>query len=339
MKKVPVEQAIGSILCHDITTVSEGKKGVLFKRGHVIEQCDIEALLNNGKYNIYAWEESADEIHEDDAAVALAQTVSGANIEFTPSNEGKCLLKSTVKGLLKINSEALSQMNSVEHVTIATLPNNFPVTAGSKLGGARIIPLTTASETFEKALELGKMNYPILEVKPYKALKSAIIVTGSEVYYGRITDRFEPIIREKLEYYGAELLGVTKCPDSVKDIAEAIKHYISIGAELIILTGGMSVDPDDITPTAIRESGATVVTYGAPVQPGNMFMLGYIGDSVIMGVPGAAIHFKTTILDLALPRIFTNERLTKKDFTSWGDGSFCMGCDTCRYPICYFGRS
>lgn len=339
MKKIPTEQAVGAVLFHDITGMSEGFKGAIFKRGHVIEESDIGLLLDNGKTHIYICETESNEVHEDDAAIELAEALLGPNIVYTAPSEGKCMLTAKINGLFKVSSSALRIINGVEDVVISSLPNNFTVSQGGRLAGARIIPLTTKRETLNMALEEAKRSAPVFEVKPYRPLKCAMVITGSEMYYGRKKDRFEPVLRAKLEGFGGEITGVQGCPDDLDDIKKAIVHFAAIGAELITVTGGMSVDPDDLTPTAIRQSGAEIITYGSPVQPGNMLMLGYIGQTAVIGVPGAALHFKTTVVDILLPRIFAGERVTKEEIAAWGEGGFCLGCEVCRYPMCYFGRS
>ena len=206
------------------------------------------------------------------------------------------------------------------------------------LVGARIIPLVIKEEKIEELEDICLTRGPVFNIKPYKKLKVGIIITGNEVFKGRIEDRFGPVISEKLGYYDAEILGRICCPDDMAELQRNISFYLDKGADLIILTGGMSVDPDDLTPGAIKNSGAEIVTYGAPIQPGNMFMLAYLNNTAMMGVPGAAIFSKTTVLDVVLPRVFAGEKLTKQDFTRMGEGGLCLSCKVCRYPICYFGR-
>jgi len=339
MKKVRVEDAIGMKICHDITKVIPGKfKGPAFKRDHIIRPEDIEELLSIGKEHIFVWEDNAGEIHEDEAAVRIGRAVIGRNIVFDQPQEGKIILRATVRGLFKVNSALLKQVNSIENVTVTTRPGNFTVEKDDKLSGARIIPLVIEEKTIQDLEDLCRTSGPVLEVKSYKNLKAGIIITGNEVFKGRIEDKFWPVVSAKLGYFGAEVLGHTYCPDELPEMEEAIAAYLAGGADMIILAGGMSVDPDDVTPEAIRKSGAEVVTYGVPIQPGNMFMLAYLGGTVLMGVPGAAIFSKTTILDVVLPRIFSGETLGKDDFLEMGEGGFCLGCKECRYPICYFGR-
>jgi len=339
MKKIPVEKAVGMILCHDITQIVPGKfKGRIFKKGHIIQQEDVEKLIKLGKEQIYIWEPIAGEIHEDEAALRIARAVSGENIGYDEPEEGKSTLKSKEKGLLKINSALLYKINSIKNISVASLPGNFKVEEGQKIAGARVIPLLIKEEKLKKIENLCLKRGKVFAVKNYKKMKAAIITNGNEIYKKKIQDKFGPIMKEKLNYFRAKYLGQTICPDDIEEIKKAIFHYKEKGADLIILTGGMSVDPDDLTPAAIKESGAKVVTYGTPVQPGNMFMMAYLDNTVLLGVPGCVMYYKTTILDVVLPRIFTGEILTKQDFVKMGEGGFCLNCEVCRYPNCFFCR-
>jgi len=339
MKKIPVEKSIGMVLCHDITQIVPGKfKGRAFKKGHIIQQEDIERLIRLGKEQIYVWEQKAGEVHEDEAALRIAWAVSGENIDYEEPKEGKSTLKSKEKGLLKINSALLYKINSIEDISVASLPQNFMVERDQKLAGVRIIPLIIKEENLIQIEDLCKKKGKVFKIKKYKKLKAALITTGNEIYKKRVQDKFGPIIRKKLEFFNAQDIGQTFCPDDIEEIKETIFYYKKQGADLIILTGGMSVDPDDLTPGAIINSGAKVVTYGAPVQPGNMFMLAYLGETVLLGVPGCAMYYRTTILDVVLPRIFVGEILTKEDFIKMGEGGFCLNCKECRYPQCFFCR-
>lgn len=340
MKKLRVEDAVGEVLCHDLTAImADGFKGVRFARGHVITQADIEPMKDMGKNHVFVWEPEADEVHEDDAALAIARAACGAGTEFggTP-REGKVTVTAARDGLFVINSAALKAINAVPDYTLACLPNYMTVSRGDKVCGARIVPLVTKRENVEKAVSIAEENAPVLTVLPYKPLKTGIIITGSEVYSGRIQDRFEPILREKLAKFGGEVLGAEKCPDDLERIQEALDRFLSMGAELVLLTGGMSVDPDDLTPTAIWRSGARRVCQGVPMQPGNMLTIGYLENTTLVGVPGASMHSKTTSLDVFLPRIFAGLEIRGETLSAYGDGGLCMNCDDCTYPRCYFGR-
>lgn len=341
MRKIRVEDAVGETLCHDMTGISPGGvKGVMFKRGHIITQADIPALLNIGKNHIFVWEPDADEVHEDDAALALAEVVCGAHVVYDKKvSEGKIQISAGADGVFTINRDALKKINSVPDYTVACLPGDTRVTQGQKLGGLRIVPLVTKRVNVEQAVKIAKDSSPVFDVLPFKPLKCGIVITGSEVYYGRIQDKFEPVMRKKLASYGADILGATQCPDDIDMILAAVESFRAQGAELIMLTGGMSVDPDDLTPTAIRRTGADIITQGVPIQPGNMLMMARLGDVMLLGVPGASMYFPTTSLDIFLPRIFAGVAITKEEIAGYGEGGFCMGCAECHYPICYFGRT
>ena len=323
-----------------MTGVSDGKKLVMFSRGYIVKQEDIPRLLDIGKSHVFIWEPGTDEVHEDDAALAAAKAVCGPGIasDKTPS-EGKILMYAESKGLFRVNREALRSINSIGDYTIACLPDMTGVPPGAKLGGIRIVPLVTRRENVETLVKTAAENYPVFAVLPYKSLKCGVIITGSEIYHGRIEDKFEPIMRRKLGEFNADFLGAIKCPDDQDMILEAIAGYKARGAELILLTGGMSVDPDDLTPTAIRSCGARLVTQGVPMQPGNMLTIAYLDGTVLVGVPGASMHSPVTSLDVFLPRIFAGLEITQNDIPGLGEGGFCSGCKECIYPRCYFGAA
>lgn len=341
MKKVNTQDAVGMVLCHDITAVKEGFKGRAFQRGHVITQEDVPALLDLGKKHIYIWEENAGEIHEEDAALRMAAMAQVEGGHYSQPSEGKVTLTADTDGLFRLNRPLLEQLNSIGDITISALPDHYPVKAGAKLASARIVPLVTQESQIIEAERLCRESEtPLFRLLPYrKGVKAGIIVTGSEVFSGRIKDRFEPVIREKLGAFDAEILGCIFCDDDLAMLSGAVQQHLDHGADIVVMTGGMSVDPDDLTPTAIRATGAQVVTRGVPSQPGNMFMLAYLGHTAIMGVPGAAIHSKITVLDVVLPQIFTGEPLTRRDFVRMGAGGLCQGCGKdCRWPNCTFGK-
>ena len=340
MKKIRVQDAVGQTLCHDMTAILEsGFKGVRFTRGHVVSEEDVPAMLDIGKTHVFVWEPEADELHEDDAARALVEKMCGDNLEYTGPSEGKFLITAAADGLFCLNGEALRKINSVEDYTVATRPGYSAVSKGEKLCGARIVPLVTRRSNAEEAVSIANDNYPVMELKPYKIKRVGAVITGSEIYNGRIPDAFEPILRKKVERFGAELERVTICDDDLAMIKGTIAEYIASGIELILLTGGMSVDPDDLTPTAIRESGAEVITQGTPVQPGNMLTIAYLKNAVLVGVPGASMHSPVTSLDVFLPRIMAGVPVKREDIISLGEGGFCADCEKCSYPICYFGNA
>lgn len=337
MKKVKVQDAIGMTLCHDITAMVDGFKGAAFKRGHVITQEDIPKLLDIGKQHVFIWEENAGEIHEEDAARRLSQmtTVDGAH--YGSVSEGKIQLFADQDGMFRVDKALLAAVNRIGNITITTLPDHYPVKAGDRLASMRIVPLVTEERQIAEAEALcaGKQLY---DLRPFKPLKVGIIITGSEIYHGRIKDKFERVARAKLAHYPAEILGVHVCDDELDMIVGAGRALLAEGAELLIFSGGMSVDPDDLTPSAIREMGAEIVSYGVPSQPGNMTLVAYLDQAALLGVPGAAISRPTTIFDVLLPQIFCGDPLTKDNLIRLGEGGLCQMCDSCHFPNCTFGR-
>ena len=337
MKKIDVTQAVGMTLCHDITKMVDGFKGPAFRRGHVIREEDIPALLDIGKRTVFVWEEHAGELHEDDCALRLAAMAPVTGAHYTPPSEGKVLLITETRGMFRVNTALLSRVNEIEDITITTLPDHYPVEAGARLASMRIVPLVTKERNIIEAERLCA-GERLLDLRPYRERKAGVIITGSEVYTGRIQDRFEPVVRAKLAQYPAQIAGVTVCDDDLEMIVGAAKAHLEKGADFLIFTGGMSVDPDDLTPTAIRRLGAQIISHGVPSQPGNMTLVAYLGDVPVLGVPGAAIHLPTTIFDVLLPQIFAGDKLTREDLIHLGDGGLCQLCGACHFPNCTFGR-
>ena len=337
MKKIKIEDAVGMTLCHDITAMRDGFKGAAFKRGHVITPADIPALLDLGKKNVFVWEDNAGEIHEEDAARRMAAMAQVEGAHYTAPSEGKVLLMSDTRGMLRVDTELLAEINSIGDITISTLPDHYPAEKGARLASMRIVPLVTKEEQIEKAERLCRER-KLLDLRLYREKKVGVVITGSEIYSGRIKDKFEPVVRAKLKRYPAEILGISICDDDLDMITAAAGKYINRGADILIFTGGMSVDPDDLTPTAVRRLGADIITHGVPSQPGNMTLIAYLGDTAVLGVPGAAISMPTTIFDVLLPQIFTGDKLTKADLIRLGDGGLCQICDSCHFPNCTFGR-
>ncbi len=321
IKKIRVEDAVGYPLLHDITAIMpDGFKGVKYKRGHVVSREDINGLKDIGKDHIYIGELEADQVHEEDAISALAPYLAGPNTEASPVSEGKITLKSKVRGLFVINREALRAINASGDYTVTCIRSYTKVESGAKLCGARIVPLWTSRDKVDRALEIGKNAGCVFEVRPYRELKVACIITGDEVYYGRIKDAFKPVLEAKLKEFPANVLGYSFCPDDIGKIVEEFQKYKDLGADLVLFTGGMSVDPDDTTPSAIRETGSRVIVQGITMQPGNMLMIAKLDGTYLMGVPGASIHSKVTSFDYFLPRIFAGLDLKKDDFLEMAEG-------------------
>ena len=325
-------------LCHDITAMFDGFKGALFRRGHVIEAADIPRLLDIGKQNVFVWEPEAGEIHEEDAALRMAAMAPVAGAHYEGPSEGKVVLKADSAGMFRVNTPLLRQINSIGDLTISTIPDHYPVQPGMKLASARIVPLVTQQAQIEAAEALCK-DERLLDLLPYQAKKAGIIITGSEVYHGRIKDKFEAVARRKLAHYPCEILGVTLCDDDLAMLTGAARDFLDRGADLLIFSGGMSVDPDDLTPSAIRALGAEVVSYGVPAQPGNMTLVAYLDGCAVLGVPGASIVLPTTMFDVVLPHVFAGVKFTKAELIALGDGGLCHQCASgCHFPNCTFGR-
>jgi len=339
MKAIPVEQSVGTVLCHDITRIVVGEsKGPAFRRGHVVTDEDIPTLLDIGKANLYVFDPKDGYVHEDDAAIRLAGAAAGSNLTFAGPTEGKVTLTAACDGLLSINVPALTDMNCIEDVTFATVHNHQFVKKGRALAGTRVIPLAVPEEILFEAESLCEKVGPVIEVKPLMAAKVGVVTTGSEVYSGRIKDGFGPVLKRKFSELGSTVEDQVFVSDEVEMTVNAIHSFKEQGVDLIAVTGGMSVDPDDQTPTAIRATGAEVISYGAPTYPGAMFMLAYLDGIPVVGLPGCVMYHKASIFDLVIPRILAGEEITRRDIVAFGHGGFCEGCDTCRYPICGFGK-
>jgi hypothetical protein len=339
MKTIPVQEAVGMVLCHDITQIIPGCfKGPAFRKGHIVREDDIPRLLSMGKENIYAWEMQSGLLHEDEAAVRIARAVAGEGLSLSEPKEGKVNLMAERDGLLKIDVDALFEVNDVEQVVLATLHSNRSVAKGRVVAGTRIIPLVIDEGVIERIEKKCREEGPVVRVLPWKPLKTGIVTTGSEVFHGRIEDRFGPVVRRKLEAYGCEVMGQKFASDSVPLIVEAICAFLEEGAEMITVTGGMSVDPDDVTPAAIRAAGGRVVTYGAPVLPGAMFMTAYIGEAPVLGLPGCVMYHGSSIFDIVLPKILAGEEIKRRDIVRLAHGGLCLHCAECRFPDCGFGK-
>lgn len=340
MKVVPVREATGMVLCHDITQIIPGKfKGPAFRKGHVLREEDIPRLLDMGKEHIFVWEIHAGLLHEDEASARMARAAAGSGIALLGPKEGKIQLVAEQDGLFKVNVPALHEVNEDAEAVFVTIHTNQRVTKGKVVGGTHVVPLVIAEEKIRRVEDICRANAPLLEIKPMRSLSAGIVTTGTEVYRGRIEDHFGPVVVRKLEELDCRVLGQELVSDSVELIVEAIRTFLDKGAEMVIVTGGMSVDPDDVTPAGIRAAGGHVVTYGAPMLPGAMFMLAYIGQVPVLGLPGCVMYHKTTIFDVLLPRILAGEEIVRADIVKLAHGGLCGLCSECRYPNCGFGKN
>ncbi|MBU5625380.1 molybdopterin-binding protein [Oscillibacter sp. MSJ-2] len=339
MKQIETRRAVGHVLCHDLTQIIPGQyKDARFRKGHVVTEADIPVLLSMGKEHLYVWEMTPGMVHENDAAERLAALCRGEGMILSEAKEGKIELTAAYDGLFRVDERRLNDVNSVEDVMVATRHGNTAVRRGDKLCGTRVIPLVIAEEKLFAAEEAAGGS-PLLELLPYRLKRAAVVTTGSEVKNGLIEDRFTPVVVEKLRAYGIETVAQINSGDGVEQVAGAIAKMRSLDIDLLLCTGGMSVDPDDSTPGGIRASGARIVTYGAPVLPGAMFLLGYYDDGLpVMGLPGCVMYAGATVFDLVLPRVAAGVRVTRADIVALGNGGLCLGCRPCHWPNCPFGK-
>ena len=350
MKLIKTVDAEGAVLCHDITQIIKGvTKDAVFRKGHIVAKEDIPVLLSVGKDQLYVWEKEEGMLHENEAAEILCSLCKGNHMERSEVKEGKIELTADCDGLLKVDNRGLKAVNGFGQMMIATRHGNFAVKKGDKLAGTRIIPLVIEEEKMERAKESALAatgGRPILDVMPFVHKKVGIITTGNEVFYGRIKDTFTPVIEKKMAQFDTEIIDHVTWNDDDKKVTASILDMVKKGADVVVCTGGMSVDPDDKTPLAIKNTGARVVSYGAPVLPGAMFLLAYLeveeeGKSrtvAVMGLPGCVMYAKSTIFDLVLPRVMADDEVTEENLASLGQGGLCLNCPVCTFPNCGFGK-
>ncbi len=337
---IPVDQSVGTILAHDITEIRPGQfKGPAFRKGYVIKKDDIPHLKRVGKEHLYVLHLDPGEVHEDDAALRLATALAGRGVSFDPHpSEGKIQLKAEHRGLLKVNVTALTRINLVPDISCSSRHTNSVVEKGEVIGGVRAIPLIIDEENLQAAEKIAQSVNDFFSVKPFFSPKTGIVITGNEVFSGLIEDKFAPIIRNKLQDFDCTIMGIAFAPDDRERIAAEINGYLENGAEMIVVAGGMSVDPDDITRVAIADAGAVDVVYGTPVLPGAMFLYGRFGNVPVLGLPACVLFFRATVLDLILPRVLAGERITREDLAALAHGGLCLECETCHFPRCSFGK-
>ena len=341
MTKINVQEAVGTHLAHDITEIRPGEfKGPSFRRGHKVREEDVCRLMRLGKRHLYILDLSADQVHEDDAVVELATVLAGPGITFDREpREGKLQLTAACTGLLKIATDSLVAFNMIPDVMCAALHNNVPVSRGQIVAGTRAIPLVIERQVLDQAVALAREQAPIFSVKAYHRKNVRLIITGNEVFDGLIDDRFEVIVNEKLTTFGASLQETVILPDDPERIADTVRRFAAADTDMIITTGGMSVDPDDVTRHGIRLAGVDTLHYGAAVLPGAMFQLAYKGALPIVGIPACGLYHKITIFDLVLPRLLAGEVLDERDLARFAVGGLCLNCPVCRYPACPMGKT
>jgi hypothetical protein len=337
---ISLEEAVGKVLAHDITEIRPGQfKGPSFKKGHLVQKEDLAHLRRLGKEHLFVLHMGPGDIHEDDAALRLSAALAGPGVVFSPPPaEGKVSLKAGHRGLLKVHVEALTELNLVPDISCASRHNHVVVEEGETIAATRAIPLIIREDTLRKALGIAERVGGIFSVKPFAQSRTGLVITGNEVFHGLIDDKFAPILRKKLQYFGCNIIKALFTPDDQRTIAGRIEELLQAGSELILVAGGMSVDPDDVSRLAIVQAGAEEVVYGTPVLPGAMFLYGRIGQVPVLGIPACVLYYKATVLDLILPRVLAGERITRTDLALMAHGGLCLNCEHCRYPVCPFGK-
>jgi len=339
-KKIRLQEAIGSKLAHDITEIRPGEfKGPAFRRGHTVCEADLCHLQRLGKNHLYVLDLADDEIHENEAAVILATALAGDGVTWKSGpREGKINLLAERGGLLVVNTAALAAFNMVDEVMCATLHNHTLVNRGDLIAGTRAIPLVMKRTPIETAAAIARQNGSVLSVKTMRSARVGLVITGNEVYHGLIEDRFAPILTEKVKSLGSEVVGLDFAPDDAEVINQVIRNQLDQGCDLLLLSGGMSVDPDDVTRYGIRLAGAKEIHYGAAALPGSMFLVAYLGEVPLLGVPACGLYHRITVVDLVLPRILAGEKVGKAQLAFLGHGGLCKDCPECTYPKCHFGK-
>ena len=339
MKKVKVEKAVGMVLAHDITRIIPGKfKGVGFKKGHIVQEKDIPELKKLGKNHIYVLNLSANKLHEDDAALRIAFAISGDQLHWTEPVEGKSSIISNTKGLVKVDPTVLLKINKLGEIIVSTVKNNFPCQKNQVVAATRIIPLTIRTQKIERLEQLVQSQHPVINVKPYRKMKVGAVVTGSEIYEGIVQDEFDKFVGKKIREYGSRVVKKIKSPDHPNDIGNAVGKLRDLECDLILTTGGLSVDPDDVTRQGIKKIGAEIIAYGAPVLPGAMFLYAKLDGIPILGLPACVYYHETTIFDLTFPRMLAGDEITKNEIAQMGHGGLCLNCERCQFPVCPFGK-
>jgi hypothetical protein len=339
MKKIKVEQAVGTVLAHDITRIVPGQsKGVAFKKGHVVRPEDIPELIRLGKKHLFVLHLSAARLHENEAALRIAAAISGPGLRWTEPSEGKSSMRCLTDGLLKIDVAALMRINRLGGVILSTLKNNSHCLKDQVAAATRIIPLTIAAGKIERLERLAAASRPVLAVRPFRRLKVGAVVTGTEIFDGLVPDGFERHVGEKIARFGSKVVKKILAPDDPARIAAAIEALVSLGCELIVTTGGLSVDPDDVTRQGVLRAGARLVAFGSPVLPGAMFLYALLGETPILGLPACVYYHPATIFDLMLPRVLAGDPIARSEIAAMGHGGLCLNCEECRFPVCPFGK-
>jgi molybdopterin biosynthesis enzyme len=336
LKKINVENAVGQTLAHDITEVVPGKKkDVAFARGRIIEKGDIEKLLDLGKGHIYVTEGNEKEVHEDEAARRMALAATDDYMDISPAKEGRINIVAKVDGMVVVNKRLLSKMNKITNVLFTTVPDSYSVKTGDLVAATRIIPLYISEDHLHQAEEVARQG--IVRILPFAPMKVGLVITGTEVATGRILDG-SARVEEKLRGYGLEVIGKTLVIDEIELIRDAVLEMIDKGADIIVTTGGLSVDPDDLTKEGVEATGAKIISYGSPVFPGAMFLVAQLKGKHILGAPACVYFNARTALDVFLPRVMAGKKITSAMVRDLAFGGLCLHCPQCHYPVCFFGK-
>ena len=336
---LPIEKAVGKPLAHDITRIIPGKsKGPAFRKGHIVAVDDLPILRDMGKSAVYVFDPDSHYVHEDDAARILADSCQTGGFTFEGPSEGRVNIKARIHGLLKINMELLTHVNGSGTTVFSTVHQNTACFEGMTVAATKIIPVSMEESRFRPIVQEIKNKGPLLKLLPFSRNRIGVVVTGAEVFSGRIKDGSLHILSPKVEALGGEIVSHRICPDREDAIAETINTMAEQGCDVIVTTGGLSVDADDVTLSGIVGSGATLVSYGSPILPGAMFALAYLGDIVVLGAPAAIFYYKATALDVFLPRAMAGDTITREDIVNLGHGGLCLLCKKCTYPVCPFGK-
>jgi molybdenum cofactor synthesis domain-containing protein len=339
MRKIKIEDAAGMVLGHDVTQIIPGEyKDPRFKRGHRIRKEDIPEFLKIGKEHIYVMDLKPGVLHEEDAARRLGHCFAGRNVDLSGPSEGKVTFRSKINGILGINLPLLHRINHSGNVILSTIHRHTPCNPGTAIGATRIISLTAPEKQIRRIETWCKKEVPVLEILPYRKLKIGVVITGNELFKGRIRDQFDHTAGKKIVHFGSRIVKKEVVPDDVHQISQVLLKLYNDSVDLILVTGGLSVDPDDVTRKGIMKAGAKILFYGTPVLPGAMSLYGMLGEKPVLGLPACVFYHSATLFDIVFPRILAGQLLTRKEISLLGHGGFCQNCSSCHFPTCPFGK-
>jgi formylmethanofuran dehydrogenase subunit E len=341
LRLVTAEEAAGHKALHDMTCIEPGQsKDAAFARGQQLDVGDVCRLQRMGRFEVYVEDGAQDEawMHEDDAARVMARALAGDGVDCSAEpREGKITMVAEKSGLFTVNEQVLEEFNAIPGVMCATRHAFSVVEQGQQVAATRAIPLYLGRNILEDALDVLNSG-PAFEVVPLRKPKVGILVTGTEVFKGLTQDRFIPIVSAKVEAYGCPVAATNIVPDDRERISEAVLAMLHEGVELLITTAGLSVDPGDVTRQGLSDAGVENMRYGAPILPGAMTLLANLGNVDVIGVPACALFFKTTSLDIVLPRVLAGLSPSRRELARLGHGGLCMQCKRCTFPKCPFGK-